>query len=226
MSNVDAVVELIEEAERPSVKVGDDLDHNATYSCGVHGLKRIRTATKMENAELTQQQNQTFFSIVGHFLQAVVDVASLFQHGKARVIDVSALLLVGRIGLRDAFGQFVKTLDKPVKLLLSGLDDVLHGFVDAEAGKQHGAVGRCRDDAHFLQSRKAVVSVESRCVEFLGQLGRLHFWTGSEDHDRAYLSLVQPCLKQQLVPHQPSPRTWEMSARILATCRRGRNNQS
>ena len=43
----------------------------------------------------------------------------LFEDSEARVVNIPALLLVGCIGLCDAFGQLIKTIDEAVELLLS-----------------------------------------------------------------------------------------------------------
>ena len=226
MPNVDGLVELVEETQGASVQVGDDLHHNAPNGGRVHGFEGIRAAAQVEDAKLAQEENESLFGIVGHLLQPVVDVAPLLEDGKARVIDVTALLLVGSIGFSDAFGEFVKPFHEAVELLFSGLDDVLHGLVDAKAGEQHGAVSGGGHDAHFLKAGKTVVCIETCRVQFLGQLRGFHFRTGSENHDGSHFTLVETSLEEQFVPHQPSPRTWEMSARILATWRRGRNSQS
>ena len=76
-----------------------------------------RTSTKVENAKLTEQQNQALLSLIGHFLQAVVDVSSLFEHGETRIIDVPSLLFVRSVGFSDALGKFVKPIHKSVELL-------------------------------------------------------------------------------------------------------------
>ena len=151
MSNIDALLQLVKEAQGAAVQVGDDLDHDTPHGCGVDRLQRVGASAKVENTKLTQEQDEPFLGVVGHLLQAVVNVAALLEHGEPWVIDVTALLLVRSVGFRDAFGQLFEPLHQAVELLFSRLNDVLHGLVDAEAGKQHRPVGRGGDDAHLLE---------------------------------------------------------------------------
>ena len=180
----------------------------------------------MENTKLTEEKNQALFSVVCHLLETIVNVASLLENCKPWVVNVPSLFLIGCIRFSDALGKFIKSIHQPVQLLLSRLDNVLHGLVDTETGKQHGSVGRCSHDAHLLKARQAVVSVKAGGAQLLCKLRGFHFWARAEDHDGANLSLVQSRFKEQFVPHHASPRTCEMSARIRATWRRGRNSQS
>ena len=104
MTNIDAAVKLVKETQGSSVKVGDDLDHNASDGSGVHRFQSVWTSTEMKDAELTEQENQTLLGFVGHLLESVVDVRPLFEDSEARVVDISALFLVGCIGLCNPFG--------------------------------------------------------------------------------------------------------------------------
>ena len=130
----------------------------------------------MQNTKLAEKENQALVGVVCHFLEAVVDVGSLFEHGKAQVVDVSALFFVGSIRFCYALGKVLKTIHESIELLLSGLNDVLHGLVDSQTGEQHWSVCGCGNDAHLLESGKAVVGVKSRGIEFLCKFRGFHFW--------------------------------------------------
>ena len=101
MPNVNALVKLVKEPEGTAVEVGDDLNDHTAHGGGVDRFQSIWASAKVENTKLTQQQNQALFSVVGHFLESVVDVGSLLQHSESRVINVPTLFLVGVIGFRD-----------------------------------------------------------------------------------------------------------------------------
>ena len=102
MTDIDAFVQLVEEAQRSSVEVGDDLDHHPPNGRRVDGFEGIRAPAKVENTELAEQQNQALLSVVGHFLESVVDVRSFLENGESRVVDVPSLFLVGGVGFCDA----------------------------------------------------------------------------------------------------------------------------
>ena len=99
--------------------MSDDLDHNTADGSGVDSFQCVWTSTEMKDAELSEQEDQSFLGFVSHLLESVVDMRPLFEDSEARVVNIPALFLVGCIGLCDTLGQLIKPIDEAVELLLS-----------------------------------------------------------------------------------------------------------